>query len=318
MTGLKIDTHHHILPPRFVDAWSKNTAVSHGRKLPPWSPEQSLEFMDKHGIQAAILSLGAQATSIGQDRTEVATFTREMNEDMAALRDSNPARFGFFACLPSLEDTAACVDEIQYALDVLHADGINLLTSYGSKYLGHPDFAPVWNELNHHAAVIFLHPGLDGMEGIQEPRPLPSPILDWTHETTRAAAHLIMTDTITTHCKVILSHGGGTLPFVANRIANLSSMLGQVEKSAEQFLEETRGFYFDLALAGYKDQLRLLLEFAKPEHILYGTDYPFAREHVIAPQLQAIDEELANRSDAQMIGRDAALKLFPRLAALLM
>ena len=285
-------------------------------RLPPWSPEQSLEFMSKNGIGTSILSLGAPATSIGKNSAEVAGFCREMNEYAATLRDQHPSQFGYFATLPSLNDTQACVEEIRHSIKVLRADGINLLTSYSGKYLGHPDFRPIWDELDRHGAVVFVHPSLEGTAGIiQEPRPLPSPILDWTHETTRTAVHLIMTDTLRSHreCKVILSHGGGTLPYIANRIAHLSAGFHLMDKSANDFLDEAKSFYFDLAFAGYEEPLSLLLDFALPGHVLYGSDYPFGQEAVVIPQLRNIDKALNMRDDALLVARDAALRLFPRL-----
>ena len=94
-----------------------------------------------------------------------------------------------------------------------------------------------------HGAIIFVHPSLEGTAGIvKEPRPLPSPIFDWTHETTRSATHLITVDTFRTHrrCKIIFSHGGGTLPYIANRIAHLSAGFHLMDKSAESFLTRLR------------------------------------------------------------------------------
>ena len=333
MATPKIDTHHHILPPRFVEGgsdlmqkenamlilhvvWSENPAVSQGMRLPEWSPEHSLDFMTRNNIDASILSLGAPITSMGKSSAEVASFCREMNVYAADLRNQHPGKLGFFATLPSLEDSQACIDEIQYSIETLRADGVNLLTSYGGKYLGHPDFQPIWRQLNGLAAVVFVHPGLEGMEkAIQEPHTLPSPIFDWTHETTRTAAHLIMTNTLTTYsaCKIILSHGGGTLPYVAHRVAHLSASFRLMDKSAESFLTEASTFYFDLAFAGYQGPLKLLLDFAQPGHVLYGSDYPFGRENLVSPQLQTIDRFLYEREDAALIARDNALTLFPRL-----
>jgi hypothetical protein len=56
------------------------------------------------------------------------------------------------------------------------------------------------------------------------------------------------------------------------------------------FLEACRGFYFDVALAGYKGPLRLLLDFAAPGHVLYGSDFPFAQEPAVARQATDIAE----------------------------
>ncbi|TVY40549.1 Decarboxylase [Lachnellula occidentalis] len=317
MTIPKIDVHHHILPPAFKKAWDENPAESQGMRLPPWSPEQSLAFMEKYNIKSSILSLGAPATSMGSDSAARAAFCREMNEYSSGLCAQYPKKFGFFATVPSLHDTQECIGEIKYALEELHADGINMLTSYGGKYLGHPDFTPVWDELDRHAAVCFLHPGLETAGApIMEPGVLPKPIFDWTHETTRTAAHLITTDMLKTHpaCRVILPHGGGTFPYIVNRIAHLSEGFNLMNKTAEEFIEEAKGFYYDLAFAGYEEPLGLLLNFAKPGHVLYGTDYPFGRDNMVATQVEQIDNVLKSRSDAALICQDAALQLWPRFA----
>lgn len=254
---------------------------------------------------------------MGSDAGSVAAFCREMNEYTSSLCKQHPKKFGFFATLPSLEDVSACIGEIRYALEELKADGVNLLTSYGGKYLGHPDFQPVWAELNRLAAIVFIHPGLESAgEPIKDPRPLPKPIFDWTHETTRTATHLITTDTLRTHpaCRIILPHGGGTLPYIVNRIAHLCAGFNLMDKTADDFLEEAKSFYYDLAFAGYDEPLRLLLDFAKPGHVLYGTDYPFGRENVVATQVEQIDNVLQGRSDAALISQGAALQLWPRFA----
>src|SRR5690349_13248026 len=51
----RIDVHHHFIPPAHVDAMMK-PGRRVGARPPQWSPERSLEDMDKSGIATAILS----------------------------------------------------------------------------------------------------------------------------------------------------------------------------------------------------------------------------------------------------------------------
>ena len=286
-------------------------------KMPDWSSNSSLEFMTRHGIRTSILSLSAPAMTFVKDKAEAAALARHINEYAASLRDQYPARFGFFATIPSPDDVDACLKEVAYSFDVLRADGVTLLTSYNGQYLGHPVFRTLWDELDRRSAVVFIHPNSDIHAGVLKEPWLPPPMIDFPHETTRTAVHLIIADTVRDHsrCKIILSHGGGTLPYMATRIAYQSEEAKFMQKSAAEFLEEARGFYFDLALTGYSYPLDLLQKFAKRDHILYGSDFPFAREKNVERQRAFLDDEISqkNNEDYLSIKHGAAHKLFPRL-----
>jgi predicted TIM-barrel fold metal-dependent hydrolase len=298
---------------------------------PEWNPEMSLEMMGRNNIGTALLSCAIPNTVFGKDAVEIAALSREINDYLASLRDQYPSRFGFFATLPSLEDVPRCIDEIRYAFSVLKADGVGLFTSYSDKYLGHPDFEPVWAELDRHAAVVFIHPTMEGMKkSIKEPFLIPRALLDWSHETTRTAVHLILTNAVRKFaaCKIILSHGGGTLPYVAGRIADIGIQTRLSGKTPDEFLEDAKSFYFDLALVGHTAPLRLLLDFARKGHILWGSDYPFVREDAVAQKSQVIDGvEVGVEMDVTpgregngltltSVTRRAAHMLFPRLAVI--
>jgi predicted TIM-barrel fold metal-dependent hydrolase len=271
--------------------------------------------MASNGIETSILSCALPLAVLAPETpTKAATLTREVNDYLASLRTEHPTQIGFFASLPSLEDTKTCIEEIRYALDDLHTDGVLLFTSYNSKYLGHPDFESVWAELNARGAVVFTHPTIEGAAEncIQEPFTISPPLLDWTHETSRAAMHLIRTNTPRRFpdCRIILSHGGGTLPFIAGRMADLQTRISG--KSEEEFLEDARRFYFDIALVGPPvTPLQLVLEFAESGHVLFGTDFPFVAAEGAARRWEGVTVD--GGENLVMETRNAAQVLFPRL-----
>ena len=283
--------------------------------------------MDKNSISCAVLSLSAPALTFIQDRAEATIVARRINSYAASVRAQHPTRFGFFTTLPCLADIPACLDEIQYAIDGLDADGITLLTSYNGRYLGHADFRPLWTELDKRKAVVFVHPAQGPGPPLSEPS-MPGPLLDFPHETTRAAVSMICGNVIHDYpnVKIILSHAGGTLPYMATRIAH------QVEgtpfisnRSGEEFLDDAKKFYFDLALSAYDGPFDLLKNFVGEGHITYGSDFPFAKPDSITQQAEFVGRAASEldkgaetndmaKGEGLEIRRGNALRLFPRLA----
>lgn len=93
-----IDVHHHVFPDAQQKV-KKNTLVGWITPLEhlPWQPSPVMSAMDSMDIQIAILSPPPVATT---NRAEV----RAMNIYLSQLRAAYPARFGFFAGLPTLGD----------------------------------------------------------------------------------------------------------------------------------------------------------------------------------------------------------------------
>lgn len=153
-----IDVQHHLYPPKFLE--ERRAALlkfSPGfAHIVDWTPRQSLEEMDRTGCSAAVLSAGPPGVWLG-DREQARRLTMIVNEFAAGMVRDDPGRFGMLAALP-LPDVDFSLQHIAYACDVLEADGIGLLSSYDGKWPGHPDFAPVFDELNRRKAVVQIHP----------------------------------------------------------------------------------------------------------------------------------------------------------------
>ncbi|KAJ6015652.1 amidohydrolase family protein [Penicillium herquei] len=278
-----IDTHHHFVPDFYAQAVEEAGGDPSGWPTPSWSFEGSIASMDRNGCTKAILSLTAPGAVIASTDEKRRALARKANEYAAAKRDEDPSRWGFFAALPCLLDTQGTLSEIRYSLDVLKAEGVTLFTRYGAgnQYLGNPAFKPIWEELNARKAVVFIHPTHPADTTRVNPL-LPQPAIDYPHETTRTAVDMIITNTKRTYsaCKVILSHAGGTLPYLITRMSTVSKEAAATAriygKSSEEIMEDFRSFYFDLALSSSVAVLRLVLEVIPNDHLLYGSDYPYA------------------------------------------
>jgi predicted TIM-barrel fold metal-dependent hydrolase len=152
---LTIDTHQHLFPADYVEMLSKDSHMTGGLDAAPkWSPELALETMDRFGIGTGILSNPVPSFGTEADARQ---WARAVNEVGSATVTAHPDRFGYFAMIP-LPYIDAAIDELNYAYDSLHVDGVILLANTEGTYLGDPSFEPLMRELNARKAVVFVHP----------------------------------------------------------------------------------------------------------------------------------------------------------------
>jgi len=207
----RIDIHHHFAPPAWI-------AEVKGRPLlqtanTTWTPEKSIEDLDRAGSAAAVISITNPGLWFGDNQT-TNRIARACNEYGAKLVQQYPTRFGLFAAMPLL-DIDATLKEIAYAYDVLKVDGVGLFTSYGDTWLGNAAFRPVMEELNRRKAVVHVHPTAANCCRNLDYGTSPGSI-EYGTDTTRAIIGVTFNGD-TTRCpdiKFIWSHGGrvGAVP----------------------------------------------------------------------------------------------------------
>ncbi|KIW99852.1 uncharacterized protein Z518_10780 [Rhinocladiella mackenziei CBS 650.93] len=316
MVSGRVDVHHHYVPDFYRKAVYDSGGDPSGWEVPNWSPESDKAFAQKYGAQTSMLSLTAPGACIlkGADGAKLA---RAANEYAAQLRDDNPGLYGLFTALPSLLDKELAMTELTYALDTLKADGVTLFTRYGpgNHYLGHPDLQYIWEELNRREAVVFIHPTHPVNTDLIS-KSLPQPVIDYPFETTKAAVDLLVSRTVRKfpRVKIILSHAGGTLPYLIGRPASVMPYLDQ-SHTPEDMMEDARNFYYDTAVAGSTNVLTILQDFAKPGHILYGSDYPYAGPGIIDYHTEGLDAFPFKKSGLlEEINYQNAHVMFPRLS----
>lgn len=285
-----------------------------GIPLPEWTLEESLQVMAAEGLSAAVLSVLLPGGSY-----DVAAIARLANEQSASVTASHPGQFAALATLP-LPDVGAALAELNYALDVLGLDGVVLSASQcDGRLLGDPEFAPVLDELNRRQAVAFIHPRPEvrctctGGPGFAAD--VPPPVLDFVVDTTRAVAGLLFGGTLR-RCpgvKFLLAHSGGTVPYLAGRfgLAGTRALASTAGVTPDTVAAALRGLYYETAQSFWPGTLACLQAVTDDSHILFGTDYPFMRQDVIASSRETISGYLGlNHAAAR---RENALGLFPRL-----
>jgi 6-methylsalicylate decarboxylase len=313
----RIDVHAHALPPAYRAALVAAGGTDAGGVVtPPWSPEAALDFMDRYGIQAQVLSISAPGVSFveGQARVNLAAKT---NDDLRAVVTSRPDRFGALAVLP-LPDVAASVAEAVRALDVLKLDGIAVLSNYGGTYLADPALSPLWAELNKRKAYVFVHPETPLATDRPEQLPLPPALYEFPFDTTRALTGLLYAGVFRRFPDIRwqAAHSGGTLPFLASRLSLAALGTGPVPTTPAQFYAELRNLRYDTALSAARSAQLSLREVTGLDNIMFGTDWPFAASlYPASGDPQPALSDTYKRNERLQIERTNALREFPRLAA---
>lgn len=318
----RIDVHHHMM--------------AHGNPLfdlpddhVMWSVDNAIKVMDENEIAVALLSPTSRLppdpmamlamiqqrdapTRTKEFREELRLVARNANEEVAAIAKAHPDRFGFFAGL-ALLDAEDALQESAHAFDELGADGVFMPTNIGQSYMGDPVFDPLLEDLNRREAVVFIHP-------MHLPCPMvsgiPAHVADFLLSTVRAATNLVQKGALQRfpNVKFILTHGGGFIPFAAQRFSRTLAD-SDPNRSQDDLYADYEKFYFDLALATAPDTVTSLLAFAHPGHVVYGSDFPPCQPHDVAYFANQFDSIELNPAVRQALNHGNAEKLFPRFAA---
>ena len=288
-----IDVHSHIITPEFVSALEKEgRLLDEGFPLPKWNADAQLKWMDEAGIQMSVLTLAAPQPSSAE-------VVRATNEAAARLKREHPDRFRFCAALP-LPDVDAAIEEARYALDVLGADGIKLATNAFGQYLGAPELDTLFSFLNERKAVVILHPHRPEPVNRQGMEQTPLAMQEYLSETTRAVSNMISRNVLARYpnIKVVVPHCGAYLPLMVPRMKSLTPVM-QANKLVGDIDWEANlaALYYDLAGAHSPEVIRMLLTITTPDHLLYGSDYPYVAPQALTASLQHMQQYLTDEPD---------------------
>jgi 6-methylsalicylate decarboxylase len=309
----RIDVHHHFETPSLMRG-----ANAH------WSPEQSLEQMDKHGIAFAMLSHPGDGGLF--DGTEKGrALARKVNEFGAKVVSDHPDRFGLFGVIP-FRDVDGSIKEIEYALDTLKADGFCITSNNGEKWPGDPSLLPIFQEFNRRKTVVFVHPFVNPccrhlVAGVGDA------VIEYDFDTTRAVTSLLFNG-VFSQCpdmRFIVNHSGATVPTLAGRIKDRvpgaatdrfgpppKNHEGKNDKIPDGTFAELRKLYYECAHATYPMPMAALLKFVPTTQLLFGTDYP---AEPMESTLDNLPDDGLSPEVMHALERGNAERLFPRLKA---
>lgn len=162
---------------------------------------------------------------------------------------------------------------LQYCVDTLRFAGVGLFTNHDGVYLGDQDIDPIFDLLSARNLTVFVHPTVPNCWKDVSLGYAP-PLIEFPFDTMRAIMNLFLTGARARYqyINMIFSHGGGVLPFLAERVAYSVERPAFGGYRSEDVLDQFRGYFFDTASTVSKPQLAALTEFGVSGRLMTGTD----------------------------------------------
>jgi aminocarboxymuconate-semialdehyde decarboxylase len=286
-----VDVHAHALSRDFLSELAREGAFGietcpEGFRFAGYGPLDPLLFdmagrlgsLERRNIGLQLISPPPRVVSHAGWAADVA-FARRLNAQTLAAANEGGGRLGGLA-VPPIASPEKCADEIRRAYDEGHV-GVALPTSAAGRPLDDPAFDPLWAECARLGSIVFMHP-TTGVEREAFGSYTMLQLVGWPSETALCVARLIFAGVFERHpdLKLVLAHGGGTLPMLAGRLdlayeapryeAN-PACRAHITRPPSSYL---RDIFYDTVVA-HPDVLDFVLKLVGPGRVVFGTDFPF-------------------------------------------
>ncbi len=240
--------------------------------------EARLEEMARHGVQRQILSLSVPGVD-GFDTEEGTAAAREANDALAEVCRNFPDSFSGLATV-ALKDPAGAAAELERAVTSLGLKGGALFTHVDGRRLDESEFFPFFERARELEVPLFVHPAPptspDGMIDYRL-----ASLVGFMNEITLAISRLVFSGFFERlpGLKLVFTHLGGAVPFLAERIERWHRFPECREKISRPPSEYLKDLYLDTA-GSSTSSLICAHALAGAGRLLFGTDYPFAAADV--------------------------------------
>lgn len=239
---MAIDVHAHLVPTAVLEtleARAQDFGVSlvestpgcqcahfdgypDGPTIRPFFPalldiDGRIRAMDRQSVEREILSLWTDIFGYGLPVEKGLAWHRLLNDTLADIAAARPDRFSWIASGP-MNDAAAAARELERAMRERGAVGAIVAANVEGVNLGECPLDEFWSAAEALSAPVFIHPAMPVAPERSRKFTL-NQVATYTYDTTLAVGSLILAGVVDRHpkLKLILSHGGGTLPYLVGR-----------------------------------------------------------------------------------------------------
>ena len=281
--------------------------------------ETRLSYMNKAGIDIAILSLNAPAVQAITDTEEAIDTAVKANDAIAAAVRRHPDRYLGLAALP-MQDPAAAAAELtrcvtDYGFKGALVNGFTQRdTSDSAVYYDVPEYRDFWQVVANLDVPFYLHPRMQipARALIYEGHPwLMSSPWGFAVETSTHALRLCgsgLFDDFPT-LRVIIGHQGEGIPFGLWRIDARMRFSPRGYRGVRPLGDYFREHFFVTTSGNFNDAaFRCTIDVLGADRVCFSSDYPFERMQDAADWFD--NTGVVSDEDRFKIGRKNAMKLF--------
>ncbi|MEP7198589.1 MAG: amidohydrolase family protein [Chloroflexota bacterium] len=290
---MNVDFHTHHYPLAYLDEIERHptpacsiTRDATGRRLVNYAGdfnvvadghidlEARLAEMERTGVDMGVLTLTTPGVHV-EERTRGIQLAQIVNDSYAEIQRQHSDRFVCLATLP-LQDPQASAAELERAVTKLGLHGAMLFANVNGKPIHHRAYWPLYETAERLDVPLMIHPtSPPGVEAFQEYRT--TALVGFLLDTTLCITLLMFEGVLEKYprIKFVLGHLGGTIPYIAERIDRGYEAYPEVRVNISQkpSFYFKRNCYYD-TVAFEPRALQFALEFAGPDHVLLGSDYP--------------------------------------------
>lgn len=317
-----IDFHNHYYPDAYLHELERgdaNTRVerdTHGRMLVHYPGDynvvarghrdldERIRAMDEAGVDMHAFSLTTPGVHI-EERERGIELARLVNDEFAAAVERYPGRFAALAALP-LQYPAAAVEELERAVGLGHR-GVLLFSNINGRTLDEPEYFPLFKKITELDIPAFIHPTNPSQLGQLADYRLTA-LMGFQFDTAAAVTRLIFAGVLERlpTLKLVVGHLGGTIPFMAERIERGYEAYPECREHISRPPSEYFGRLYIDTVNFDPAALRLGLEFAGPDRIVFGSDYPHQVGYIDRALRAVLEMPVSESERAQILGGNAA------------
>lgn len=257
--------------------------------------EARLKMMGGFPGYQQVLTLSNPPIEMIAGPEESPELARLANDGMAEIRDAHPDQFPAFVASLPMNNVPAALEEMERAITVLGARGIQVFTNVNGRPLDDEEFLPIFEAaVNRYDVPIWMHPARGAhMPDYASESKSKYEIwwtFGWPYETSAAMTRMVFSGFFDRwpEMKVITHHMGAMIPFFDGRVGpgldqfgsrtSDEDYEGMLKRMARRPIDYFRLFYADTALAGGRSGLRCGLDFFGARQVVFATDCPFDPE----------------------------------------